>query len=133
MFDRNHPTNAEPILEHAEFWRPERFLERRDNQAVLCQRSKDTLGLGFISYSDRKRETVEVLVAFALAIRRHQCCLADSDGGMHHLLVEAIRQPLRLRAFLKTLEHQDLRADRTAIKLECFFTTTAEEKIRLNH
>jgi hypothetical protein len=51
---------------------------------------------------------------------------------MHDFVVETIRQPVRLRALLETREHLNFRTDRIAIKIECFFTTAAEEEIRLN-
>jgi hypothetical protein len=51
---------------------------------------------------------------------------------MHDFVVETIRQPVRLRALLKTREHLNLCSDGVAIKIESFFTTATEEEIRLN-
>src|SRR6478752_993501 len=54
VLDRNHPGDAEPVLQHPEFCRPERLLQRHGNQAAFTQRSKDTLGLGLVRQRNRE-------------------------------------------------------------------------------
>src|SRR6187401_1341030 len=68
VHDRDHPADAEAILEHPEFRSPEGLLERHRHQSAFTQRLEHSVSFRFIRHGDREREAFEVRFPFAAAV-----------------------------------------------------------------
>jgi hypothetical protein len=54
VHDRNHPSEAETILEHAKLRCPESFLQRHGDKPAFSQRREGAFGLGFVRHRQRE-------------------------------------------------------------------------------